>query len=466
VLGFALCGVLPAVGVIATVLTEPRFDASARLLTAAMTLLAIGFALAGARQTLAEGRRLDAALHDLAEARERAETAAAAKAEFLANMTHELRTPLNAIIGFAGVLEGARDLPAASRRHAGLINAASATLLGVVNEVLDFSKLESGAFELDPQPFEPAAIAAQVLAMVEDQALSRGLELRLIGDGPGGRLLGDAARLRQVLLNLVGNALKFTAEGYVEVQVAQAHIDEAHRRLRIEVRDSGIGVPEEQQRAIFERFSQADASVTRRFGGTGLGLAICKRLIELMGGRIEVTSRPGEGSVFWFELELPLAGEIDEAGPAGAEAPALARPVRLLLAEDVDVNRELVRVILEPFDIEIDTVADGAQAVEQVARADYDLVLMDVQMPVMDGLSAARAIRARGGRFSRLPIVAMTANVLPEQIERCLDAGMNGHLGKPIEPRALLETIAAWSHRAEAEALSAAQEKARLDATA
>ena len=380
----------------------------------------------------------------LVDARERAEAGAAAKADFLANMTHELRTPLNAIVGFSDILKDSHDLVERDARHARLISEASATLLVVVNDVLDFSKLESGALELDPQPFDPLAMARSVAMLVEDQAAARGLTLEVIGQGEGGRLHGDGARLRQVVLNLISNALKFTSHGGVTVTVAQSAGDGGQRRLRVAVRDTGIGIAEGQLDAIFERFNQADVSVSRRFGGTGLGLAICRRIVGLMGGRIGVESQPGQGSTFWFELELPDAPEAAAPAPADAGAAELERPVRLLLVEDVDVNRELVRVMLAPFAVEIDAAVNGAEAVEAVAHADYDLVLMDVQMPVMDGLTATRQIRAQPCA-RHVPIIAMTANVLPEQVARCLEAGMDGHLGKPIKPAALLETIARWS---------------------
>jgi PAS domain S-box-containing protein len=391
--------------------------------------------------------------NDLVEALQRAEAAAAAKADFMANMTHELRTPLNAIIGFSGVLRGSGDLTPRDSRHVGLIGEASGALLTVVNDVLDFSKLESGAFELDPQPFDPLALASSVAALVEDQAAAQGLTLEVIADGAIEPVSGDGPRLRQVLLNLLSNALKFTTQGEVTLRLAQQPAADGAVALRISVTDTGIGISPEKQVAVFERFNQADASVSRRFGGTGLGLAICKRIVELMGGTIGVQSREGRGSTFWLELELPLAtGALaPDAEHATAE---LDRPLRLLLVEDVAVNRELVRVILESFDIEIDTATNGAEAIDAVGRATYDLVLMDVQMPVMDGLTAAAHIRALPDpAMRRLPIVAMTANVLPEQVQRCLDAGMNGHLGKPINPSALLEAIAASTAPGAEEAL-------------
>jgi len=384
--------------------------------------------------------------HALVEAREKAEATAAAKADFLANMSHELRTPLNAIIGFSGVLKGSAGLTQRDSRHAGLIADASGALLVVVNDVLDFSKLESGAFQLDPQPFDPLALARSVAALAEDQAAAKGLALEVVASETIDSVNGDGPRLRQVLLNLISNALKFTTEGGVKVHLAQAPGADGMTAMRIAVVDSGIGIPADKLGSVFERFNQADASTSRRYGGTGLGLAICKRIVGLMGGTIGVESREGRGSIFWLEVELPIAGAEALGVDPAAAGPELDRPIRLLLVEDVDVNRELVRVILEQFDIEIDTATNGVEAIEAVRRSAYDLVLMDVQMPVMDGLTAAAHIRALPEpALQRLPIIAMTADVMPDQVQRCLDAGMNAHLGKPLNPSALLQAIADWT---------------------
>jgi PAS domain S-box-containing protein len=384
---------------------------------------------------------------ELKEALARSEAAAAAKTDFLANMTHELRTPLTAILGFAGVLRQSKALSERDAHQIGLIHDASQTLLGVIGDVLDFSKLEAGAFELDPAPFDPGAAVRSAAEIVAQQAAAKGLELITQIEAPDSApvLIGDAPRLRQVLLNFLSNAVKFTREGSVTLHLS-GRLEAERCHLRIAVTDTGIGIDETQLSSLFSRFTQADASVSRQFGGTGLGLAISRQIVEAMGGRIGVDSTVGQGSTFWLEIDLPVAADDALGAEPEAAAAVLERPIRCLVVEDNAVNRELITILLSPFPIEIDTACDGAEAVEAVGGKRYDVILMDMQMPVMDGLAATRRIRDMADRgAAATPIIAMTANVLPEQVARCYEAGMDDHLGKPINLPLLLQALDRWT---------------------
>lgn len=383
---------------------------------------------------VSETKRLEA---EMIEARDRAEAGARAKSEFLANMSHELRTPLTSVIGFSGLLQASADLGPTERRYADRIATASEALLGVINDILDYSKLEAEAVDLEPQPFDPRAVAEDAASIVETQCRAKGLELTVVAaDDLPARFMGDGGRIRQVTLNFLSNAVKFTARGAVTLKVGAPE-----GRLRVEVSDTGIGMAPDKLGQLFQRFVQADASTTRVYGGTGLGLAISRRLIEMMGGEVGAEARPGEGSTFWFEVPLPLADA--DAGQATGPVEAVPTQLRVLMADDAPANRELVTAILGGLGLELDTVADGAQAVEAVRRGAYDLVLMDVHMPVMDGLAATRAIRELDGPAAEVPIVALTANVQPEQVDRCREAGMDGHVGKPIQIGQLLAAMSA-----------------------
>ena len=380
----------------------------------------------------------------LVEARLRAEEAAASKADFLANMTHELRTPLNAIVGFSGILKTSPRLAQEDARHAHLINEASDSLLVLVNSVLDFSKLDAGGIELEVRAFDPREMAESAADLMKEQVRDKGLELQVHVEGEVLPMLGDEARLRQVLLNFLSNAVKFTAAGSITLNLAQSAAEAGQANLNIRVTDTGIGVSPDQIDHLFDRFTQADATVSRQYGGTGLGLAICKKTMELMGGDIGCESSPGQGSTFWFGLALPISDVVPN--PAADEVHTPEAPLRILVVEDVPVNRELIATLLSPFDIELEMADNGMLAVEAMRRGTFDMVLMDVQMPVMDGLTASQAIRALSVPGARTtPIIAMTANVLPEQVQRCLDAGMDDHIGKPISPASLLNALSRWS---------------------
>jgi PAS domain S-box-containing protein len=376
---------------------------------------------------------------ELVEAKDRAEGAAMSKSQFLANMSHEIRTPLTAIIGFSGLLANQAVLPGKARHWVSRIEDASKALLAIVNDVLDFSKLEDGSIELDPEPFDPRKLVSDTAALLTDQAQAKGVGLEYqIDPNLPPFAMGDTGRLRQVLLNLMSNAVKFTSKGSVVVRVLATPTG-----ARFSVSDTGIGIPEVAVDRLFKRFVQADGSISRKFGGTGLGLAISKRLVEKMGGEIGVHSRLGEGSTFWFEIPLP---EASQAAPDLVEVDLeQASGLRVLLVEDAEPNQELVTTILRSVGIEVDVAVNGAEAIEAVKVQAYDLVLMDVHMPVMGGVEATRLIREHGGPLAGLPIIALSANVLPEQVQEYREAGMNAHLGKPINPREMLATINAWA---------------------
>ena len=372
-------------------------------------------------------------------ARVAAEEGGRVKAEFLANVTHELRTPLNAIIGFSSLLRGETNLTPEAQRKLAIILEAGQTLLAIVDDVLDFSRLDSGKLEFDAYPFDPVEEAQVCLDLVEEQARAKGLSLELQVDGAGAWRLGDGLRVRQVILNFVSNAIKFTASGSVLVRVTQTEADAGSPLLRIEVKDTGIGIPPELHDRIFSRFSQADESISRRYGGSGLGLSICKAIVENMGGVLGVESALGAGATFWCELPLPVSKELSEADSVSHD---FADDLAILIVDDNALNRELVRAMLSPFTRRLDEASDGVDAVERAAHYAYDLILMDVQMPNMDGLTATRMIRSKSvAAGGRTPIVAMTANVLPHQVAQCMAAGMNSHIGKPIKPFELLETL-------------------------
>ncbi len=386
----------------------------------------------------------------LTAAKDAAEAANVAKSAFLANMSHEIRTPLNAITGMAYLIrrDGVGEKQA---DRLDKIDAAGRHLLDILNAVLDLSKIEAGRFVLEDAEVDVALVLDNVMAMVIDRAREKGLELR-IETGQLPVLRGDAVRLQQALLNYAANAVKFTEHGQVTMRVRIESESGDRVRLRFEVVDSGVGIAPEVIPELFAIFTQADNSVPRRYGGTGLGLAITRRIARLMGGDAGVESTPGEGSTFWFTVELPKA-QSSAAPPSVPERSAEARLARecagrrVLLVEDEEVNREIARELLEAVNLVVDVAEDGLEALEKAAATRYDLILMDMQMPHMDGPEAARRILAQVG--GQLPIVAMTANVYAEDRVRCSEAGMVDFIAKPLKPEVFFTTLLRWLGRGE-----------------
>ena len=373
------------------------------------------------------------------EAKELAERAAKTRSMFLANMSHEIRTPMNAVLGLTELLLD-EELPAGQRHSLELIRSSGESLLSIINDVLDFSKLEAGRLDVEGIGFDLHHLVQNVVEALVLRAREKGVELTAdIDPGTPEWVTGDPGRLRQVLTNLIGNAVKFTEKGSVTVRVAPDSGRGGKAAIGFVVRDTGIGIPAEKLTQIFQEFTQADGSTSRRFGGTGLGLTIAQRLVGLMGGQITVTSEAGTGSEFAFSLPL-AAGAAQEAPGSTPPSPRAAKRLKVLLAEDNRVNQEVAATMLRRRGHHVDTVGDGRAAVAAVERAAYDAILMDVQMPEMDGYEATAAIRRLPcGRT--LPIIALTAHALTGERERCLEHGMDGYLAKPVKAHELFQAV-------------------------
>ncbi|MET0293610.1 MAG: ATP-binding protein [Phenylobacterium sp.] len=417
---------------------EARWDEGGELLNIVCAL-----------QNITERKRAECAL---VEARDQAEAANISKGEFLATMSHEIRTPLNGVLGMAQVI--AKDeLSPLQRKRLEVIQASGETLLVLLNDILDLAKIEAGRLDLEDGEVDVASVARSIVDSFMPQASERDLVLSLeVEPEAMGVYAGDPTRVGQILRNLVSNAIKFTPEGAVAVRLSRpAGV------LTMYVSDTGIGITPEQQARLFDAFVQADASTTRRFGGTGLGLAIVKELCRKMGGDVQVTSTVGVGSAFTVEVPLVWlrAAEVGPVAPVQADPALSLPPLRVLAAEDNPVNQLVLKTLLHQFGIDPTVVEDGETALEAWRHGDWDVILMDVQMPRMDGVTAARLIReaeaAEGRR--RTPIIALTANVMSHQVNGYLDCGMSGVVGKPIEAGQLLAAIAACLQPAEDEAL-------------
>ncbi len=390
-------------------------------------------------------KRVEKELH---KAKEAAEAASKTKSEFLANMSHEIRTPMNGILGTLQLLQGS-DMSDSQKEYVNIAYNSGESLLSLLNDILDFSKIEAGKLELEYIPFDLRELVKELSVLLKQKADEREVALYTKVDETLPQVIrGDSVRIRQILANLMTNAIKFTEKGDVTIRVSVIDQDEKTARLRFEVIDTGIGIAEEAQRKLFNSFTQADGSTTRKYGGTGLGLAIVRQLVTMMRGRLGVESEKGKGSTFWAEIAFEIVNEsLDKAAAKEEKAEVIDLQGKALLVEDNPVNQVVARKMLEKVGLSYEVVNNGEEAVKRLTQDhDFDLVLMDCQMPIMDGYEATRKLREyeEDKPFGRLPVIAMTANAMEGDRDKCLDAGMDDYVAKPVKQDALRETLAKY----------------------
>ena len=376
--------------------------------------------------------------------RKEAEQASKAKSEFLATMSHEVRTPLNGILGMANLMQGSA-LDSKQAEYLDTIRYSGETLLTMLNDILDYSKMDAGKFEIETMDFDLDRLVKSVANIMRSRAEEKGINVKVdVKIDVPQYINSDPTRLRQVILNLLSNAIKFTDEGSVSILVSNIEEEGDEARLRFEVSDTGIGIPEDARDDLFKEFVQADSSTSRKYGGTGLGLSICRHIVGLLEGEIGVESKEDEGSTFWFEIPVMVADYFEHEFEADAESKAVPdmEPLLVLLVDDNDINLKVGRDILQKYGHDIVTAQNGQEAVDAVKDAKFDVILMDMQMPVMDGLEATREIKAMNAEAAKTPIIALTANSLRGDDEICMQAGMADHVPKPFDPDDLIRTIA------------------------
>jgi signal transduction histidine kinase/ActR/RegA family two-component response regulator len=394
-------------------------------------------------RAFAEGleKQVEIRTHELSAALESAKAATKAKSEFLATMSHEIRTPMNGVIGMTELLASS-PLSEEQAQHLSILKSCSHTLMALINDILDYSKIEAGKLELEQIAFEPKRLLDELLTLFSTQAADKNIELKLSASSHiPTRITGDPTRLRQVFFNLVSNALKFTQQG--EIQIHFGPDPEKQTDWLAWVKDTGVGISKEGQAKLFQAFSQADSSITRQYGGTGLGLAISSKLVQAMGGRLSVQSEQGKGSRFYFYFNAPQTQDHPQERPTQviSSEDKISSHLMLLLVEDNKINQMLATKLLEKMGLSVDLAENGQQAIDAMQTHFYDIVLMDMQMPIMDGLSATRYIRALGADIHQPYIIALTANAFAEDQQACLEAGMNDFLSKPINQKALQQAL-------------------------